>query len=110
LPPFLRREPAYRIFPEPGGLLSWGSNQLGDVFWWLTEGEPEQWPVIMWARGPVRTFRFDGGMVEFLCAILSGDSAALPAGLESLCHDEHIRGTAQWTMTTDWLGRDIDQR
>jgi hypothetical protein len=53
-------KPAYRMFPEPEGLLIWGENEQGDLFFWLTsDGDPDRWPVVMWARGPVTAYRFD---------------------------------------------------
>jgi cell wall assembly regulator SMI1 len=34
------------IHPERPGLLPWGSDSLGNIFCWLTEGEPDKWPVV----------------------------------------------------------------
>lgn len=88
--------PMYPIHPDPGGLLAWGESHLdGDIFYWLTEDpDPDRWPVIMWARGPATTYRFEGGMVEFLASVFSG---------------EHPRVTwmtwprLEWRMRSDWL-------
>lgn len=65
----------YPIHPDPGGLLAWGESSMdGDVLYWLTEDpDPDRWPVVMWARGPATTYRFEGGMVEFLAAVLAGE-------------------------------------
>lgn len=90
----------YPLYPAPGGLLVWGANEQGDVFWWLTEGDdPDAWPVVMWARGPVTTYRFDVGMVRFLHAIVSSQAPSF----EGLHMPQ-----ARWTLTSDWLRRDLD--
>ncbi len=36
----------FRVFPEPGGLLPWGDDTNGDELYWLTEGDPDHWPVV----------------------------------------------------------------
>lgn len=89
----------YQLFPDHGGLLAWGDDEEGDVLFWLTEHpDPEQWPVVMWARGPATTYRFDGGMVAFLHALFHGD---LPAS-------DWLGGPGlRWTMRSDWLQRGL---
>ncbi|MHA6762958.1 SMI1/KNR4 family protein [Streptacidiphilus sp. PAMC 29251] len=90
---------AYPVHPDPGGLLAWGENQEGDVFFWLTDNpDPDRWPVVMWARGPATTYRFEGGMVAFLLALFRGD---LPAS-------DWLGGPElEWTMKSDWLRRGL---
>ncbi|MFI0353960.1 hypothetical protein [Actinomadura sp. 9N407] len=41
----------YRLWPEPGGFLGWGTTIEGDWFGWLTEGDPEGWPIVADGRG-----------------------------------------------------------
>jgi hypothetical protein len=61
-------EPEY----EPDALIPWGIDESGNVVWWLTTGEPDQWPVVAnEARGD-EWQRFDGGAVAFLVALLDG--------------------------------------
>jgi hypothetical protein len=87
----------YPVQPDSGGLLAWGDNRDGDIFSWLTEdSDPDRWPVIMWARGPATTFRFEGGMVEFLVSVLSGGHPEI---------DWLTDPELSWTMTNDWLHR-----
>lgn len=90
----------YPMYPEPGGLLTWGENEQGDLFWWLTEGDDaDRWPVVVWARGPATTFRFDCGMVGLLVSMISG-------GFPS---PEWVRSPhAHWTLTSDWLSRGLN--
>ena len=91
----------YPVQPDPGGLLAWGENLDGDIFFWLTEDpDPDRWPVVMWARGPATTYRFDGGMVPFLVSVFT---------------DAHpdvgwLAGPGlAWVMRQDWLGRDLSE-
>lgn len=87
----------YPVQPDPGGLLAWGENENGDIFFWLTEDpDPDRWPVVMWARGPATTFRHEGGMVEFLLSVLTGTHPDI-----TWLSDP----TLTWTMTNDWLHR-----
>jgi hypothetical protein len=34
-------------FPEPGGVLPLGRTDNGDELYWVTEGQPDQWPVAL---------------------------------------------------------------
>ncbi|MBW8805763.1 MAG: SMI1/KNR4 family protein [Catenulisporales bacterium] len=64
----------FPILPEPGGLLIWGNTANGDVCFWDTrEAEPDRWPVVVLLLSSRRWDRFDGGMTEFLLAVLRGD-------------------------------------
>ncbi|WP_160312344.1 SMI1/KNR4 family protein [Streptacidiphilus albus] len=85
----------YPIHPASGGLLAWGENEDGDIFFWLTgDPDPDRWPVIMWARGAATTYRFEGGMVAFLLNVLHGDHPA----------SEWLTGPRMWwIMESDWL-------
>src|SRR2546423_7697612 len=64
----------FPILPEPGGLLIWGNTANGDVCFWDThDAEPDRWPVVVLLLSSRRWDRFDGGMTEFLLAVLRGD-------------------------------------
>ncbi|MFD4936626.1 SMI1/KNR4 family protein [Streptomyces virginiae] len=39
----------YPLHPAPGGLLIWGTTMDADRLCWLTDGEPEEWPVVVWS-------------------------------------------------------------
>jgi len=87
--------PAYPDLPAAGGLLAWGHNQDGDTFYWSTEhSDPDQWPVVMLARGPGEVLPFEGGMVEFLLAVYNGGHFA-----SHWMTDPVLR----WTSESDWL-------
>ncbi|MET9628993.1 hypothetical protein ABZX92_16155 [Lentzea sp. NPDC006480] len=59
------------LFPEPGGLLSWGCTDNADELLWLTVGEPDEWPVVVTDRDDWYTH--DGGMLSFLGGMLRGE-------------------------------------
>lgn len=62
--------PPHRFFPEIGGLLEWGSTTNGDHCLWKTEGEPDDWPVVITDDGTY-WFEYPGGMLEFLIGWLT---------------------------------------
>jgi SMI1-KNR4 cell-wall len=67
------REIPYPIYPEKGGLISWGDTIDGDVFCWNTEpDDPDHWTVV---ANEVRTsnwWGFDESMTQFLHSVLTG--------------------------------------
>jgi hypothetical protein len=60
-------------FPEPGGLLPLGRTQNGDQLHWLTEGEPDRWPVVVFPARVNEHERYDLGVVDFLAGLLGGE-------------------------------------
>ncbi len=63
----------YPIHPEPGGILPWAETDNGDILYWLTEGDPDSWPILIReSRGPDRVV-YPFGAVEFLHRWLSGE-------------------------------------
>ena len=69
----------YPLFPDPGGLLPWGSTGNGDYLQWLTVGEPDQWTVIVWdcAETEFRAFPRHS-LTSFLVAAVSGRVEVFP--------------------------------
>jgi hypothetical protein len=64
----------YPLFPEPGGVLPWGSIRSPGLAFWLTgPGGPDDWPVVVAAEEYEydRSKRFDGTMCEFLIEVAS---------------------------------------
>jgi hypothetical protein len=59
---------SYGVFPEQPGLLPWGSDENGSVLYWLTQGAPDDWPIIIQAEGAEEheLERFDMPMTTFL--------------------------------------------
>ncbi|MER7845747.1 SMI1/KNR4 family protein [Kitasatospora sp. NPDC096077] len=64
----------YEPFPKEGCLLAWANNTMCDYFCWDTSvGDPEQWPVVVWRFDTSELIPFDGGMADFLTALLAGE-------------------------------------
>jgi hypothetical protein len=61
----------YQAFPKQDGIFPFAVSDNGDVLYWRTTADPQQWKVIVnEARGPDWE-AFDLSMTEFLGAILS---------------------------------------
>jgi hypothetical protein len=41
-------EHRHLVYPEPGGLLRWADLGARHRFCWLTDGDPDSWPVVTW--------------------------------------------------------------
>ena len=67
----------YTFHPEPGGLLGWATTNNGGWICWLTEGEPDGWPIVVWARRPMWFHRHELGSAAFLCGWLTGRITSL---------------------------------
>jgi len=62
----------YQLYPERGGLFPWGLTDNGDSLYWLTEGGPEGWPVVVNAGREPRYERYNLPMTEFLACLVEG--------------------------------------
>ncbi|MFD0558684.1 hypothetical protein FB566_4637 [Stackebrandtia endophytica] len=64
---------ALPVYPEPGGLLMWGSSTYTGSFMWLMDGDdPDEWPIVVTNRDS-EWWQFDGGFLDFLVGVLRGD-------------------------------------
>lgn len=73
----------YPVYPDPGGLLLWGSIRDGGYALWLTgAGEPEDWPVVIASQKCDHWERFDGTVCEFLTEVAAAryDATGFSAG------------------------------
>ena len=63
----------YGFFPEPRSLLPWGEDDQSNSLWWLTEGEPDDWPVVLRPSGNAEGefYRLDMSMTWFLALLFS---------------------------------------
>jgi hypothetical protein len=78
----------YPLHPEPGGILIWGGTSNGERLCWLTEGEPDAWPVVVWQPRGADWQLHRTGAVGFLEGWLSGRiTGVFPA---------EFTATAQW--------------
>lgn len=65
-------EVQYPLFPEEGGLLPWGASDNGDVLFWMTQGQPSEWRVVLNAGRDARCEEYVGEMTTVLAQLLSG--------------------------------------
>lgn len=73
----------YPFFPEPGGLMPFAVTDNGDVLHWLTEGQPDEWRVVVTeSRGSDHEMH-ETNMTDFLASVLSRSRrcAIFPDGL-----------------------------
>jgi hypothetical protein len=69
-------EPAHRVWPEPGGLLTWAATGYAISLHWRTGDEPpERWPVVTERDDALDPdfWAFDGTATELLLALYTGD-------------------------------------
>lgn len=69
---------AYDVFPKQPGLLSLGTEDNGDKLYWLTEGKPEEWPIMILRRHGGAVDRFPGPLTSFLAGVFSGSLTPHP--------------------------------
>ncbi len=68
----------YALFPDSPGLLPWGTDDNGNCYYWLTEGDPDSWPVVQnEVRGAGFTVYQGCTMSIFLTKVLTGEIEAL---------------------------------
>lgn len=68
----------YNFHPERPGLLSWGSESNGHEMFWLTEGEPNAWPIILYDR--VSFERWDLSVTTFLAKFFKCEISCILLG------------------------------
>jgi hypothetical protein len=81
------------IFPERPGLFPCGGNDEDGMLFWLTDGVPDQWPILLldagfrWQRFemPITTFLAKIFSLELSCIWWNGDQS------NEYTHDVHFR-------------------
>lgn len=63
----------YPFWPETGGLLPFATTDNGDELFWLTEGPPDTWRVVVWDRGLGEFETLDCGLTDFLAGLATGE-------------------------------------
>lgn len=61
-----KRGMKYLVYPERPGLFPWGLDANGNKFLWLTEGEPNEWTVVVYKRSDDEPIEFSLSMTSFL--------------------------------------------
>lgn len=90
----------FPIHPEADGLLIWGYNGNTDVcFWDTSEADPDRWIVVVFLLSSRVWERFDGGMAEFLLAVVRGEH---PLSKRLIWPTEPPSGQPVWDRQFGW--------
>lgn len=66
----------YPLYPEPGGLVPWGTTSNGDVLFWLTASQPDRWPVVINECRTDNYELYEEDMTGFLAKLLGRESVS----------------------------------
>jgi hypothetical protein len=77
-------------YPEPGGVLPMGQTTNGDHLFWITRGEPDEWPVLLSETGFAEEVHRCTA-TEFIVLALTGQLAShlLPGDITTLPREFH---------------------
>jgi hypothetical protein len=70
--------PPWPIWPDAGGLLPWATTATGDHIGWRTDGNPDDWTILVWTRDGDDSREHRVGAVQFLLGLVErtlGDPA-----------------------------------
>ena len=62
----------YDVYPIQPGLLPWGSDANGHQMFWLTAGEPDAWPILLFNRDTSQFEEWRMPVTTFLSRIFDG--------------------------------------
>ena len=82
--------PQFRLWPEPGSLVRWGEVAGEEGFYWLAEGEPDDWPIVVLRPTEQIDDRLTISTTEFILGLLEGPSPS-PALAESGTQEAALR-------------------
>ncbi|MEQ8853668.1 hypothetical protein [Gimesia sp.] len=69
----------FQGYPEPEGLLGWGTTPDGDFFNWRTLGEPDDWDCVFYHFSNAKMILLeDKGFVDVLVDLLEHNSPLMP--------------------------------
>jgi hypothetical protein len=70
---FPQYSPPFPAYPHKFGLFPWAITINGDTLFWLRQGTPDKWPVIICNSKFTEIYdRFDCTATEFLCRLFTG--------------------------------------
>lgn len=85
---------------EPDQILAWATDGTADLLCWVrTGGRPDEWPVLVRARGRDAWELYDCGMVEFLVRVFRAQ------------HPRHpLSGASMWGVSTPRFLTEAEER
>jgi hypothetical protein len=63
----------YPVFPEKGGIFLCGGDIFGEMIAWITEGEPDNWPVVYFNIDCAIFDKYDMNITTFLLKIVKNE-------------------------------------
>lgn len=63
----------YGFWPTPGGLVSLGATDNGDMLFWRAQGPPETWRIVIWDGGFQSFETVDCDLTDFLAGLATGE-------------------------------------
>jgi hypothetical protein len=63
----------YPVFPEKGGIFLCGADIYGEMIAWITEGEPDNWPVVYFAIDCTPFDKYDMNITTFLLKLVKDE-------------------------------------
>jgi hypothetical protein len=65
------KEYQFPVYPDEGGVYPWGSTDNGDELYWVTNGEPDQWPTLIVASRGAAFELLRWSLTELLLRLLT---------------------------------------
>ena len=89
------------VYPSPGGLFSWAATDNAGTLYWLTEGDPESWPILHEPHEarPREWRRFDMPFEEFMYKAI----AVEPGGFKVYDQDFWVAGRSGAFRPWPWV-------
>lgn len=86
----LKVEYPYPLYPEPDGLLRWGTTDNGDELYWQTTGDPNQWPVVTNEVRGTGFAKFRETMTNFVVKVILGEIKSEVLPTKYLARNKHF--------------------
>lgn len=82
----------YPVYPDPGGVLPWGSTDNGDRLFWLTTNSPNDWKVLMNESRSSSFEVFEHSMTGFIKGLITGEIESEIIPYDSIDRDNLFEG------------------
>jgi hypothetical protein len=89
----------YDLWPSSGGLIVFGRTDFGDYLFWLPQGAPADWKVVVWGRGLWNFELFDCGFTDFLAGVATGE--ILPEDFPEGPYERLFKPYSDWPTRDD---------
>ena len=80
-------EVPFDLFPSTPGLLPWGSDEGGAGLFWLTEGTPDNWPILVRGHEKAAFHRYEMELTTFISKVMKREILLKDLWLEEIFED-----------------------